>query len=151
MCTVLLPPGDNPIAVNEYIISKKFVMVEEFKGAMLLVPKLIIRHSSETASVHIIGLFCFEKWEFYKNPLPQISAYNSVLPSPSTCTVHVSYRDFNVLTITGVLHTTHGSSLCYVMYNIHVQGRHMMTKIATGDYKLQALPTPFEFILSVCL
>jgi len=22
MCTVLLPPGDNPIAVNKYIISK---------------------------------------------------------------------------------------------------------------------------------
>jgi len=34
MCTVLLPPGDNPIAVNKYIIFKRFSSIDQ----ELLVP-----------------------------------------------------------------------------------------------------------------
>jgi len=30
MCTVLLPPGDNPIAVNEYIISYYVLQLRNF-------------------------------------------------------------------------------------------------------------------------
>ena len=83
-------------------------MVAEFKGATLLVPKLKIGHSSET--IHIIRIFGFEEREFYKNLLPQISVYNSVLPTLSTCTVHVCFRDFTIITIADILHTTHDSS-----------------------------------------
>jgi len=46
-------------------------MVAEFNGGTLLVWKPIIGHNSETASIHIIGLFGFEKWEFYKNFYPK--------------------------------------------------------------------------------
>jgi len=31
MCTVLLPPGVNPIAVNKYIISYRTVIVKEME------------------------------------------------------------------------------------------------------------------------
>ena len=39
MCTVLLPPGDNPIAVNKYIISyhKKESFCSEVEGKSLFV------------------------------------------------------------------------------------------------------------------
>jgi len=38
MCTVLLPPGDNPIAVNKYIISYHMVWNERMIGEGTDVP-----------------------------------------------------------------------------------------------------------------
>jgi hypothetical protein len=36
MCTVLLPPGDNPIAVNKYIIYRNKVETKEYENILLL-------------------------------------------------------------------------------------------------------------------
>jgi hypothetical protein len=45
MCTVLLPPGDNPIAVNKYIISYRLLrglnISENLPKIPLFVPSLI--------------------------------------------------------------------------------------------------------------
>jgi len=32
MCTVLLPPGDNPIAVNKYIISYQYYKIAKIQS-----------------------------------------------------------------------------------------------------------------------
>jgi len=40
MCTVLLPPGDNPIVVNKYIISKRNLHITEPQDTGFLFPRL---------------------------------------------------------------------------------------------------------------
>jgi len=42
MCTVLLPPGDNPIAVNKYIISYQKFFRRFYEICFTVCPKFIL-------------------------------------------------------------------------------------------------------------
>jgi len=56
MCTVLLPPGDNPIAVNKYIIS--CVVVMKSGNLIFLEPSGPLQACKGTALHLIINQLC---------------------------------------------------------------------------------------------
>jgi hypothetical protein len=73
MCTVLLPPGDNPIAVNKYIISyhKSVSKCGRYRQQFAEAPKrsmALVSYTNVRKLTHSIWLFLFVKKcyiEFY--------------------------------------------------------------------------------------
>ena len=70
MCTVLLPPGDNPIAVNKYIISYHI----NYTRSPSQVNKVCISSYTTDYTVNISDVFSLTKCHIY------VVWYRSMLP-----------------------------------------------------------------------
>ena len=59
MCTVLLPPGDNPIAVNKYIITLKHAQLSNFHYHQLKALQEVALASAATFSKFVYPSYCY--------------------------------------------------------------------------------------------
>ena len=108
MCTVLLPPGDNPIAVNKYIIYHINVSVTQVpdQGIILLQSSSLYpcNPTSITRVVIRLHVFCFHNhWLYHKARIPELSNWQdgSVSQYNFPCSTSVTALCMSVLLAMG--------------------------------------------------
>jgi hypothetical protein len=97
MCTVLLPPGDNPIAVNKYIIISN---LHEF--SFVLNPQIWSKTSPNRSSLHTTFLRYQSSLHLcpysIKEHNPQINKITTIYVMMSVSGVHFPTNDEHLLT-----------------------------------------------------